>query len=193
PEAEDHIGHGLSVIYPYRHLYDREVKFQRRDPVEVLLPQLQETELALLSAAIYGEFPRESALDYFRQAYVELFDPIVCDVRPDNYFASLGPEVLNPLRAAQEALDTYPWAQTLHDTVLFLLDGSSFLDVVDFWNLRALGWNALAVPRQWAAELADACGEFAAANHWVSPRNPAFDRRTLIVGSRSVAEDEVEE
>ncbi|HEX7071007.1 MAG TPA: hypothetical protein VF190_09385, partial [Rhodothermales bacterium] len=192
PEEEEHVGHGLSVIHLYVHLYDREFKFQRRHPIQALLPKTSDTKLTLLSAAAYGEFPPDAALDYFRQAYVELFDPVVRDIRPEDYFSSLTPGILNPRRTALEGLEVRRRGGS-DDPVLFYMDGTSTLDLIDFWNLRALGCKALPLPRQWAADLVDACADFVAEHYRASPWNRAIMKGTTVVPSRSVATEEAEE
>ena len=47
---------------------------------------------------------------------------------------------LYPLRATRHELDTFRNSWSI-DSKLFYLDEQSSFDLIEFWNLRALGWD----------------------------------------------------
>ena len=65
------------------------------------------------------------------------------------------------------------------------MDATSWLDLVDFWNLRALGGFVLPLPKQWAKNLTDDVSEVIA-QHYVPYRHnrTMFHSTSLVCSPR---------
>lgn len=190
-QQEDPVGYGVDARWIYYDVYEREFKFERRHPAEVGLPQLEERQLSLLSAAIFGEFPRDAS-DAFETQYRDLFDPDDLTVAPNSYFDAVDPSSSNPRRLGSDSLEVSRrgW---MRDPVLFFMDGTSTRDIIDFWNLRALGWRVIGIPNLWSEEIRERCAEFVKALYRPMNRNPELKHHATVVRARGVSDEEAKD
>ena len=75
---------------------------------------------------------------------------------------------------------------------IFFLDATKSLDVMDYWNLRSVGWNVIPIPKQFAQSdsMRQLAHDFITANHVPRYLNPEIYHHTTILKSRSISEDE---
>ena len=75
---------------------------------------------------------------------------------------------------------------------IFFLDATNSLDVMDYWNLRAIGWNVIPVPKQFIRfeKTQQLILDFIKANHIPHHSNPEIYHHTTILKGRSISEDE---
>ncbi|MGD0680040.1 MAG: hypothetical protein ABSC94_32045 [Polyangiaceae bacterium] len=140
---------GMDVMDVYRWRYQRDFRFVHRDPIALHYPAAPNAELGLFGAAVFGEFPG-TPLDYFEQAFRDLGGKDV-PLTTASYRDTLR-HAIYPLSLGMSGLDD-PGSYGPRRT-FFLLNPKNVGDLIDFWNLRALGWRIVAVPVQWTKELA---------------------------------------
>ena len=77
---------------------------------------------------------------------------------------------------------------------IFLLDATNSLDIMDYWNLRAIGWDIIPIPKQFAQydNTKQRALDLIEANHVPRDSNPEIYHHTAILRSRSISEDEQE-
>jgi len=75
---------------------------------------------------------------------------------------------------------------------IFFLNATKPLDIMDYWNLRAIGCDVLAVPKQFTqfAETMVYVRNFIEKNYFPYNTRPDITRMTPIFKSRSISEDE---
>ena len=75
---------------------------------------------------------------------------------------------------------------------IFFLDATNSLDVMDYWNLRAIGWNVIPVPKQFMRfeKTKQLIFDFIEANYVPHRSNPDIHHHTTILKSRSISHDE---
>ena len=78
---------------------------------------------------------------------------------------------------------------------MFFLDGVKSLDIIDYWNLRAIGWNVLPFPMQAvdSKSLRDLVLKLVEENFFPDRFNPTFYHNTTLLRSRSISEKQLEE
>jgi hypothetical protein len=81
----------------------------------------------------------------------------VCEVRYEratfqNFESFLESGNLFPRRITALHIEATPRASRFIDNCLFFFDAENPLDIIDYWNLRALGLTVIAVPQQAADE-----------------------------------------
>jgi hypothetical protein len=178
-----HIGYGIGLFEVLKDLYKREFQFHRRHPVKAYLPIAADKNFAALVATCFGEFPHEASLRYFRKAYEDVFEAEEVKVDSSNILKLLAPDKLNPLRVGMRNIDIRQRGYT--DPAIFYMDAFSTLDLLDFWNLRAIGWRVLPLPRQWEADLIEDCSKFIKQNYRSNPYNKNIKYGTTLLCSRS--------
>ena len=103
-------------------------------------------ELSLFWASVFGDIPDEldSLLEYYCQERLEVSRSFLSNENALGYMAA--PNILFPLRAVGRYMRI---CGPVSDGVpnIFFMDGKKVGDIVDFWNLRAMGKLVLPVPR----------------------------------------------
>ena len=168
------VTYGIGVFSVFRYFFEREFQFVRRFQAAAVVPRPTRAADALLVASVFGMFPEQSERELYERAYVDTFDATPVEITPETFADVLlgTPRRYTPLRAAARRLEILPGAR--HQDLLFVLDPSDPLDLVDFWNLRALGLYVLPVPLGWMEPWADAYmsargAELANSAWWDSP------------------------
>lgn len=182
PAADEPVGCGVDVSEVFRHLYQREFQFVRRHPTQILVPVAADARLALFVAVCFGVFPGAAGLAYLKHNYIEGLGAQVVSVNQTNFWSCFLPDRGFPLRLGSADLEvrSQQWG-----AALFFMDATSWLDSLDFWNLRALGWNVLPLPKQWANALVEGASEFIAQNYVPYRYNKQLYQSTTVVCSRS--------
>lgn len=168
---------GMDVMPIYHWRYAREFQFIQRTPTQLRTARFSGKSHGLLGPAIFGEFPGEG-LEFFARAFRDM-GGVDIEVTPDTYLETLS-ETEYPLSLGCQDLA----APGPIEPTFYLLDPRSSLDLADFWNLRALGWNISAVPLPWADEVA------LKINQLYSDREMGLSRGLRILKSRSVAKED---
>ena len=76
---------------------------------------------------------------------------------------------------------------------IFFLDATKPLDIMDYWNLRAIGWGVIPVPKQFTRYDRTRLPilDFIEKNYCLADiPNPEIYHKTTILKSRSISEDE---
>jgi len=106
-KADSPISYGVDVTDLYRHLYDKDFKFERRHPIKVFIPKPSK-ETALLSACYFGDFPSLKEMRYVKKNYSHCFNPEELAINPGNLLDCFINEGVSPLRITKAELQVYP-------------------------------------------------------------------------------------
>ena len=130
---------------------NEEFKYVRRDGMKLLMPTYDERN-ATLFKMVFGNIPYEAKRDTYGKL-TKRIDTEEPHVTIDN--------LLQVIRLQHPSLSSL-CAHRLRvrgprrerSVAVFLMDDMNSLDLIDFWNLRALGWHVLPIPLKLAG-LAD--------------------------------------
>lgn len=191
-EGDEHIGRGLSVINCYRGLYEQVHQFVTRHPYKVVLPNPAVPELSLFSAMCFGAFPHAAALAYFGQAYQEAFESQNLTLDGSTLFDFYEPSTRTPLQIGSTSLAVQRWGKAQSPT-LFYMDGTSTHDLIEFWNMRALGCRIRPVPKQWADMLIEPCKRFVSDNNIPLHSKSQLKQSTTVMRSCTTHDNETKD
>ena len=185
--------YGVGYFELARHVGYEEMRFERRKPLHFVAPPIAGDYAAFL-ASVIGSLPVEIAEDT-RQQLRDAYEAPEISASMDAFGDCLDRTYLTPLRLIRHRLKPDQFAPAWQRNYVFYLDASSLLDVIDFWNLRALGFNVLPVPKQAATQpkVLDAIKRFVKENHSVSRHDPAIAFNIRILQARSISKGEFEE
>jgi len=185
------VSFGLDVTDLYWHLYDKEFKFERRHPIKVFSPKASK-EMVLLSACCFGEFPPSKEMEYVKKNYSHCLNPKDLAINQANFLDCFVNEGASPLRITGAELEVPPrgWRD---DSSMFFMDATSWLDIVDYWNLRAVGRNVLPLPKQYADHYIELCNKIIKRNFVPYRHNKDMMHYTNFICSRSSTMKEMEE
>jgi hypothetical protein len=186
---DEHVGYGVSACDVYQGLYEREFRFVHRHPRKVGFAAQDEERFAAFAGAAFGRFPSDDTLQYFLRHYRNVFDAAPFRIVAADLRDVLGAKVATPLRVGASGLEVQRsgWR---HDPVLFLIDATSTRDLIDYWNLRALGWRVLPIPIQWRDDLLSVCNTIIRQQYVPLRWQPQYRHHTEILASRSLTWDD---
>lgn len=158
------VSFGLDITELYEYLYEKDFKFERRHPIKVFNP-IPSKNIALLSACCFGEFPSYKEMNYVKENYLYCFNPKSVNIDGVAIFNSFINEGTSPLQISRANLRSVP-RRSRAEPVIFFMDANSWLDIVDYWNLRAIGRDVLPLPKQYAEKNIDVCNKVIKDNYF---------------------------
>ena len=182
-------GYGLNVFELYKYLYQKEFKFVRRHEHRILYVKPEKKKDKIFCSCVFGSFPNQEVLTYIENGFQDAFDPREIFLNPDQLSSLYSKNFASALKIGCEKLEI---SHSSHrDPTLFLLNASDPRDLIDYWNLRIIEKNVLAIPIQWIDKLSEFCKEFISKNHRPLPGNPhGVMIHTTIQMPRSISEEE---
>ena len=184
--------YGVGIFELLHHLYEKEIKFLRKEPLQVYFPDISPKYKVFLSS-IFGNMPE--SID---NIIIRNFDKILSIDRSqltiNDYTENISIRKLFPRRITM--MEINPQRHSHNDgQCIFLMDANNALDIIDYWNLRASGWNVIPIAKQ-VSELDSAksiASDFIEENFYPYRHNPDMFHHTTILKSRSIAESELKE
>ena len=181
--------HGLGVHELFAWLWNKDFQYVKRKPPEVVVPRADTKAFRDLIAACFGEYPAkgEGSPDFEGQ-FRRVFDAKDLPITGGRLLRLHLHGVGFPLRLGAKHLDPRSRGWRMRPP-LYLLDPTSSLDLVDFWNLRALGVYPIPVPFPWLDELRRGLAQFVEKSHRSHPHNPDSVPPTTVIRGRSLDDE----
>ncbi len=137
---------GIGIFEILEDVFEKHFRIKTKYPLKIILPDIPQ-DMSLFWASLFGEIPT-SLLHLVKESY---FDPLeIQTVDPDQ--CSLGDimseDVLFPQRLTQLGLKRVSRSGLPRSRSIYFLDATKLEDIVDFWNLRALGGTFFPLPKQ---------------------------------------------
>ena len=140
-------------------LYRTTFRFVQRHPPEVVIPSPTEKRFRLLFAATFGFLPESGPLADVSDIFLKALEGKRTVINAVEFPKLFGRKNYYPLHATNHELDTFRNNWEI-DSKLFYMDETSPWDLIEFWNLRALGWHIEPLPASLAPDLIDYCNDF---------------------------------
>ncbi len=177
--------YGIGLFEISRYLIEQELRFQRKHPLDICIPRFG-SQYRTFFASVFGQFTDEIDT-IFWEHYAETLEAKISDCAAYDYTEFFKPQKLFLARMTSLYLEP----RHHHERRILLLDATKGLDIMDYWNLRAVGWNVIPLPKQLA--LSDKTIrptlEFIRANYRPNDSSPKV-YNNLTLKSRSISEDE---
>lgn len=173
--------YGIGLFEVLNHFFHEEFKFQRRDPLDICLPCFG-PHFRLFLSSVFGKLP-ENIDEIFWEHFAKPLDAKKTGCSASNYTEFLTSQKLFLRRMTQFHLNP----RSRREWCIFFLDATKPLDVMDYWNLCAIGWEVLPIPKQFT--------QFDQTKRFVLDlikrnSNPKIRDYTTILKSRSISEEE---
>lgn len=183
--------YGLNVNELYLNLYKKEFQFSKRHPSKIVDVQSDDTMFKNFIACTFGAFPSNANL--LKQNYQEAFSPEIIDLKAQSLLKLYQSNYESSLEIGSRYFDTYI-KERFELPKLFIMDVNQPNDLFDFWNLRAIYKDVIAIPLQWIDILADFYNNFIQENYRPLPGNPnGVMIRTHLHFSRSITREKMEQ
>lgn len=138
--------YGIGVEKLLEDLYEKEFKYLRKDSIHVLIPRLPKKH-GLFFASLYGNYA-PSVLDGIRRHYKELLGIEEVDVVAGKLRQLFKENVLFPIRITIRGIENTQRSRLRRTNYLLVMDAGKLSDILDYWNLRALGRDVFPMPIQ---------------------------------------------
>ena len=177
---------GLGITDVLTDVYERERRFQLRDPRPAYLVNRQQG--TGLVEAVFGLYPNEAPSSYFARDYDDVFKPTVVEATPDAWTKVYLEGGVSPLGLTTHRLEQLrTWRD---DAKFFVFDPARTTDLIDLWNLRIEPCPVVPIPLDWWPEVAADVNRHASAAYRPLQGNPhGVMRRTTVEFAGSIAEE----
>lgn len=180
--------YGIGLFEILNNLYNKELKFKRTHPFTIYKAILDKKHFSFL-ACLFGSLHKDvdHILENKYKKALGIKD-INCSI--SNYHELLTKNHFHLRLLTYDSISTTkPWF--FKGNCIYLLDAENYLDLVDYWNIRALGWNVIPVAKQVkdSNEIKKMCLNYIEENY-VAGRH---DCKTSFLNSRSTTINEIED
>lgn len=183
---------GCSVFDIYEDLYKREFQFVKKYPPKVAHIVTDDKQYQLFASALFGSFPNSRKLKYFTNVFSSVFNPEKISLSGDNILDIYEKNYVTALRIGQDQIEADYNGYT--DLTFFVMDVKQPRDLMDFWNLRAVHKQIIAIPLNWISELSPFIKSVVTKNYRPLPRNKhGVMIRSNAIFSRSIKKDKIEQ
>ena len=186
-DTDDAPTYGIGLFEVLSYFFETELKFQRKYPLNIRVPQFS-GNFDLFFASVFGKLP-ESINTIFWERVANHLEAKKIDCSASNYV-----ELLEFPLFLRRMTRLYLTHSGNYEECVYLLDATKPIDIIDYWNLRAVGWNVFGVPKQFSQDniVQKTVQRIIEENYayYDQPMKNQFYRPITLLKSRSVSEDE---
>lgn len=183
--------YGLNVNDLYIHLYEKKYQFERRHKVDIVNVISKEKSLKFFISCAFGSFPDVEDFSYLEKNYKDVFEPATIELDAQSLFKLYSSQYFAPIDIGHARIDI-SFFEKIPDPRLFIFDLEETRDLIDFWNLRIIYREIIAIPKQWIKELSPFCKEFIEKHYRPSSWQTDYMFHSTTMFSRSISEDEAQ-
>ena len=178
--------YGIGLFEVLSYFIETELKFERRDPLNICVPRFG-THFRLFFSSVFGILP-ENINRIFWKSFAKSLKVQEIDCSVSTYAELLDPRKMFLRRMTQFYIEPRGRSKQC----IFFLDATNCLDVMDYWNLRAIGWNLIPIPKQFVQsdKTMQLARDFVTENYIPRHLNPETYHHTTVLRSRSISEAE---
>lgn len=184
---------GISVYEVIAELIAKELRFVQRKPHRLILPRAAKAQSLFLNS-VFGKFP-SLANTTLRQILVKEYAAEEPVATIENFGDFMSSEILFPRRLASLHVNWERDSRWMHRNVVFCLDATNTGDIIDYWNLRAAGWNVAPYPLQSRNSVMTLkyLNDFIRTYLINDSHDPAHPHRVTVMKGRSVTDNDFNE
>jgi hypothetical protein len=185
--------YGIGIFEILKYFISKELKFIRREPFDFVLPDFKKGH-SLFLASIFGALP-QNIDKIFNEDFADTLGVkrVICSI--NNYAEFFATQKLFLRRISSLYLKSMRIRGWDGGQCIFYLDASNPLDIIDYWNLRAVGWIVVPVAKQSAGcdSTKRLVLNFIEDNFYPYRENPDFYHNATLIKSRSMSETELKD
>ncbi len=181
-------GHGIGLFELLSEIARHEFKFVRRDGLKVFAPTF-EAPIDPLLAAIFGDIP--AGVGHLYERWLQAVDTHRPTVAIDDFLEFSSGSHLFRRHVCSYGLDVR-LPRSTRSSAIFYFDHADVLDLIDYWNLRAVGWDVLPLPKAVAQSEQAKCvaRRFINEHEQRDIEGSPIENRVSVVKGRSISEDD---
>lgn len=181
---------GIGVFELLEEIYERHFRYAERHPLKLNFPECK-GELSLFWSALYGEYPdtMKDSVNRFCSDAMDLGTPEEASIEQLGTVTNLFPRRITQIDIERTSRSGYR-----DRNCVFFMDAKSHLDVIDYWNLRAIGRSVVPVPIQLLGNetLKQMVIDFLKSSRRPWRHNPQYFDTASFIRSRSVKMEDMQ-
>jgi hypothetical protein len=157
-DEDNRAKYGVDMRSICQALWDKQFQFKQRQPLSVVIPRSKDPKYELLFSCLFGSFGNKGGPADFAWHYHDALGANE-EFESEDFQSVFHEKYLFPLRLSIYELKRSPrgrWA----DPRLFFFDENNVYDLIDFWNMRAIGWRVGPLPISLEPKLQKYCVAF---------------------------------
>jgi len=158
-DEDNRAAYGVDMRSICQELWENEFQFEQKKPRPVIMPHSKDPKYELMFSCLFGSYGNKGGPADFSRHYQEALGGEHMEFEPEDFTSVFYEGYFFPLRLTTHELKRSPrgrWA----DTRLFFFDENNAYDLIDLWNMRAIGWRVGALPISLAPKLQKYCVAF---------------------------------
>ena len=183
---------GIGLFEILNEMFQENFKFKAKYPIKIVFPKLPK-QFSLFWAGVFGDIPSHLNRP-LREHYYKPLEIDTPEFKIEDIDKLRARNVLFPHRITCHGINTLSRSGYRGNAYVFFMDATKVEDVVDYWNLRALGKAVFPVPKQLKEnpKLKELVIGFLKAHRQPWGHNPKFTEHASIVRARSCSMEEME-
>lgn len=129
-------GYGTQTHLIYDHLHKSRFQFVSKNQLPIISTKCINERDRLFDACVFGTFSKHNDYTYFQTMYENIFEPRVISLDSPFLERLNNHNFLTPFDVGLFGIDEIH--HDYHFPQIFVMDGESGLDLIDFWNLRSI-------------------------------------------------------
>lgn len=170
---------------------DEELKYVRTNPIEIVFPNFGTSGDEIFLASVFGQIPKPitDQISKFWAKHIPAQFPELKLEEYINYYARNGK--MYPRRLTTRKLDYDYSGFRAYKDLVFVLEHDNAQDIIDYWNLRAIGLRVIPLPLNEInnKKITDFVKKEIKKNYYPINSNGVYNH-TLVLKSREVPEEE---
>ncbi|MBL7706800.1 MAG: hypothetical protein JNM21_14735 [Taibaiella sp.] len=140
---KDELRYGISILEIMSNIINTEFKYVRNDDLKLSIPILECSNIFLKSfiGCFIDNLQSKIVNELNERTYFE--QPEINYNNINNYFPR---ENISTIDINLQEIITYNERRWLNEGGIYFLNETRLNDIINFWNLRALGWNIIPIP-----------------------------------------------
>jgi hypothetical protein len=184
---------GIGIFELLTEIFEQNFKFKAKYPIEVVFPQIPQ-QFSLFWASLFGEVP-SNLIPLLEKSYFEPLEITTPAIKIENLKKLMAGTVLSPRRITHHGINSLNRSSYRRDASVFFMDATKVEDIVDYWNLRAIGKKVVPVPKQFQADpqLKEIVTEFLKAHRRPWKHDPKVCDYASMIRARNCTMEEMQE
>jgi hypothetical protein len=182
---------GVGIFEILNDVFKEYFKYKTKYPARVVIPRIP-SRLSLFWTSVFGEIP-SAVGTLLEKHYKEPLEIEAPKFKPPQLPQLMEGNVFFPRRLTQYKLNIRNLPR-LGAASVFFMDAAKTEDIIDFWNLRALGRSVLPLPKQLQTldELNSVVVSFLRRHRRQWPHNPSVCDHANFIKSRNSSAEEMQ-
>ncbi|MCF6777490.1 hypothetical protein L3V83_13050 [Thiotrichales bacterium 19X7-9] len=185
--------YGVDSFHIYQYLYNKVFQFKILDKPNIIYVKpnnVKDNKVRNFIACNFGDFLSHENFNFFKTAYNDAFNPRTIALNSNELLRAYENHYISPLDIGSKTINVITYYSK--EPTLYIFNLNELKDLIDYWNLRIIYRQIIAIPIQWINDLNSYCKNFLEKNYRPLPGNPnGVMIQPCLLFSRSISKEQI--